>query len=198
MEIVLSALLGLGLSAAVGFRIFVPFFIASIAAYTGNLSLSESFTWIGSMPAMIMFGMATIIEIGAYYIPWLDNLLDTVATPIAVVAGTILTASTMFDLDPALKWPIAIIAGGGTAGLIHGLTSSVRLGSTATTGGVANPIVSTVETGGSILLSLLAIALPVLAIVLVVLFVIFFFRKAKKLGVKIFEKKSVIQTKQNT
>ncbi|MBT8196319.1 MAG: DUF4126 domain-containing protein [Bacteroidia bacterium] len=196
MEIVLSAFLGLGLSAAVGFRIFVPFFIASIAAYTGNLTLSESFTWIGSMPAMIMFGVATIFEIGAYYIPWLDNLLDTVSTPIAVIAGSILTASTMFELDPALKWPIAIIAGGGTAGLIHGLTSSVRLGSTATTGGIANPAVSTVETGGSILLSLLAIAVPVLAFVLVLVLILFLFKKAKKLGVALFRKKSTSITNQ--
>ena len=151
MDLLLGALLGLGLSAAVGFRIFVPFFIASIAAYTGNLTLSEGFNWIGSMPAMVMFGIATIFEIGAYYIPWFDNLLDSISTPIAVIAGSILTASTMFELDPSLKWPIAIIAGGGTAGLIHGLTSSVRLGSTATTGGLANPVFSTVETGSSIL-----------------------------------------------
>lgn len=194
MELLLSVLLGLSLSAAVGFRIFVPFFVASVAAYTGNLSLSESFTWIGGMPAMIMFGVATMFEIGAYYIPWLDNLLDAVATPIAVIAGSILTASTMFELEPALKWPIAIIAGGGTAGFIHGLTSSVRLGSTATTGGVANPAVSTIETGSSIVLSLLAIAVPVFAIVLVMVFIIFIFRKAKKMGVSLFSKKATSVT----
>lgn len=194
MELLLGALLGLGLSAAVGFRIFVPFFIASIAAYTGNLNLSEGFTWIGSMPALVMFGVATIVEIGAYYIPWFDNLLDSISAPVAVIAGSILTASTMFELEPALKWPIAIIAGGGTAGLIHGLTSSVRLGSTATTAGFANPVVSTVETGSSIILSILSLLVPIFTIVLVILIIFFSFRKLKRLKIKLFHKKSITNT----
>ena len=194
MELLLSALLGLGLSAAVGFRIFVPFFIASIAAYTGNLTISEGFLWLGSMPAVIMFGVATIFEIAAYYIPWFDNLLDSISTPIAVIAGSILAASTMFELDPLLKWPIAIIAGGGTAGLIHGLTSSVRLGSTAATGGLGNPVVSTVETGSSIILSLLSLVAPMIAMIIVILIVVFFLKKMKQLKIKLFQKKSITNT----
>ncbi|MFS8541738.1 MAG: DUF4126 domain-containing protein, partial [Tissierellales bacterium] len=114
-EILLSILMGIGLSAASGFRIFVPFLIISIASASGNLELSETFNWIGTTPALITFSIASVLEIGAYYIPWLDNLLDTIASPAAVIAGIILTASVVTDVSPLVKWVLAIIAGGGVA-----------------------------------------------------------------------------------
>lgn len=167
MEVLLSLCLGLGLSAACGFRVFVPLLIMGLAAHTGHIQLAESFTWMASTPALLAFGVATILEIGAYYIPWLDNLLDTVAVPAAVVAGIIVTASCITDMDPWFRWTLAAIGGGGSAGVVQVGTSVLRGASSVTTGGLANPLVSTAEAGGAMGLSLLSVALPLLAVIAV-------------------------------
>lgn len=177
MEVVLSILLGIGLSAACGFRVFVPLLIMSIAGYSGHLTLAESFSWIGTLPALIAFALATIIEIVGYYVPWLDNILDTIAFPAAVVAGTIVTASAIADMSPLLRYTLALIAGGGAAATVQGLTSIVRAGSTVTTGGIANPVVSTGEAVGSLLLSILAIVVPLIAGVIAIVIVVVAIRK---------------------
>lgn len=166
---VLSMLIGLGLAAACGFRIFVPLLVMSLASRTdvGLLTLGDSFAWIGSTPALIAFSAATILEIAGYYIPWVDNLLDTVATPTAVVAGILVTASAMGDTSPFLKWTLAVIAGGGTTATFQGITTVARHLSSFTTGGLGNPVLATAEAGSSALLAVLAITLPVLAILIV-------------------------------
>src|SRR5262245_64615754 len=87
MNALLSVLLGIGLSAACGFRVFVPFLFVGIAARTGHLTLGDSFQWMSGAPALVVFAVATVLEIGAYYIPWLDHALDVMSTPAAVVAG---------------------------------------------------------------------------------------------------------------
>ncbi len=177
METVLSIFLGVGLAAACGFRIFVPLLVMSIASLTGQLTLSSDFEWIATYPALAAFSIATIFEIAAYYIPWVDNLLDTIGVPAATVAGTIVMASAVSDMSPFLQWGLAIIVGGGVAGTVQGFTSITRIASTATTGGLGNPVVSTAEAGGSLVMSILAIALPVVAAVLVVVLMFFAFRK---------------------
>lgn len=163
MEWLLSVCLGLGLAAACGFRIFVPMLGMSIAAQAGHLDLSPDFEWIGSPAAVICFSVATAIEIIAYYIPWVDNALDSVATPAAVVAGTILTASVMTEMSPLMQWSVALIAGGGAAGIVQSGTVLLRGTSSVTTGGSANFMVSTAEWVGAAGTTLLAILLPVLA-----------------------------------
>jgi hypothetical protein len=163
MEWLFSICLGLGLSAACGFRIFVPMLGMSIAAQAGHLELSSGFEWIGTPAALICFSVATVLEIIAYYVPWLDNALDTIATPAAVVAGTILMASVVSDMSPLMQWSVALIAGGGAAGVVQTGTVLLRGASTATTGGTANFMVSTVEAVGATGTTLLAIVLPVLA-----------------------------------
>lgn len=173
MEAVLSIALGLGLAAACGFRIFVPLLVLSAASYSGHLTLSGSFDWIASTPALISLIVATVLEIGAYYIPWLDNLLDTVASPAAVVAGVVASASVITGMDPYLKWTLAVIAGGGIAGAVQLITTGTRGASLVTTAGFGNPFVSSAETGGSIVLSVLAVVAPLLAVGLVVLFMVF-------------------------
>ncbi|MEY2428257.1 MAG: hypothetical protein QOJ40_1142 [Verrucomicrobiota bacterium] len=177
MEILLTVCLGIGLSAACGFRVFVPMLIMSIASLSGHLSLAHGFEWIGSYPALISFSVATCLEIAGYYIPWLDHLLDTMATPAAIVAGTIVSASMVTDVSPLLKWTLAIIAGGGAAGMVQGTTVLVRGASGVTTGGLANPIVSTLELAGSIITSILALVAPVLVVFLIALFLFVFGRK---------------------
>ncbi len=180
MQELLGIFIGIGLSATCGFRIFVPLLGMSLAHHAGALSFSEGFNWIGSWPATIAFGIAMIVEIAAYYIPWLDNMLDTIATPAAIVAGTIATASMIGDVSPFLRWSLAIIAGGGIAGLIQGSSVMVRGVSTASTAGLANPAVSTGELVASVLGTLISIVLPSLAIIIVVVLVALIFRRMSR------------------
>jgi hypothetical protein len=161
METFLSILIGLGLSAACGFRVFIPFVVAGLAVRTGHLKFAEGFAWMGTDAALIAFGVAAAVEVAAYYIPWLDHALDLVATPAAMVAGAILSASMVTDLGPFLRWTLPLIAGGMAAGTVQGATVAGRTLSTATTGGVGNPMVATMEWGGALAVSVLAIAMPV-------------------------------------
>lgn len=167
VDTILSIFLGIGLSASVGFRVFLPLFALSLAAYFNVWELNESWLWIGSKTAIITLGIATIVEIAAYYIPIVDNFLDSIAIPLATIAGTAVMVSTVADLSPVITWALAIIAGGGTAAAIKTSASTTRLGSTVSTAGFGNPIVSTIETGSSIVMSIVSIFLPILAIVLV-------------------------------
>ena len=169
METFFSILIGLGLSAACGFRVFVPLLVMSLAsrAEVGRLVLGDGFAWIGSDTALIAFSAATLLEIAGYYIPWVDNLLDAVATPTAIIAGILVSASALTDVSPFLKWSLAILAGGGTTAMVQGRTATARQVSSFTTGGLGNPLVATIEAGGSAILAVLAITLPVLAILLV-------------------------------
>ncbi len=171
-DLALSIVLGVALAAATGFRVFLPMLIVSGAAYTGHLHLDESFAWLGSLSALIMLSVAAVAEVLAYYIPVVDNLLDTVATPAAFVAGTIVSAAVMIDAPPMVKWTAAVIAGGGVAGLTQGLTGILRAHSTVLTGGLGNSVIATAELGGAVLISFLALAAPVAAIALVVLFLL--------------------------
>lgn len=173
METALSIALGLGLAAACGFRVFVPLLVISAASYSGHLSLASSFDWIASTPVLITLVAATVLEIAAYYVPWVDHLLDTIASPAAVIAGVVASASVFSGMDPYLKWTLAIIAGGGLAGAVQLVTTGTRGVSTLTTAGFGNPIVSTAETGGSLVLSIAAIIAPLVALGLVIVFLAF-------------------------
>jgi hypothetical protein len=171
MDAALAVIVGIGLAASCGFRVFVPLLIASTAANAGYLDVGEGFNWIGSWPAMIAFAVAAIIEIGAFYIPWLDNLLDMVASPIAVVAGAILFAAVAVDLGPFLRWSLAIIAGGGSAAVVQGGTVLTRAASTGATAGLANFVVSTFETASGLVFSILSIVVPILALFLLIVLI---------------------------
>jgi len=181
IETILSIFLGIGLSASVGFRVFLPLFALSLATYFGKWDLNESWLWLGSATAVITFGIATLVEIIAYYIPVIDNLLDTIAIPLATIAGTAVMVSTVADLSPVVTWALAIIAGGGTAAAVKSSASATRLGSTVSTAGIGNPVVTTVETGTSIIMSIVSIFLPLLAVVLVVFIFYILYRFYKKL-----------------
>jgi hypothetical protein len=181
MEALVSLALGVALAAAVGLRIFVPLLVVSVAAYFGKIHVAPSFAWLGTVPAMAMLGVAAVVEIAAYYMPGVDNLLDAIATPVAIGAGTMMVAAPLWDMPPLLKWTAAVIAGGGAAGLTHGVTSLLRAKSTLATGGLANPLVATTELGGALGLSLLALALPVLALLLVVVMVLAIFWMLRRL-----------------
>lgn len=170
VETFLSICLGVGLSAACGFRVFVPLLCLSVAAHFGadHVHLAKSFAWIGSYPAMIAFAVATLIEIAAYYIPWLDNALDAAAIPIATAAGIFVTASVVADIDPFWRWTLAVIAGGGIAASTQLATTKARIASSVTTAGLGNPILATAEGISSTVLSVLAVVWPVVALVFVI------------------------------
>jgi len=188
-SIIVAVCLGASLAAATGFRLFVPCLVASVAAKYGFIHLSQGWEWIGSWPALITFASATLLEIAAYYIPWIDNALDSIAMPSAPVVGTLLTIAVLpRDVAPVAKWTLAIIAGGGAAMAVQSKTTVLRGLSTAVTGGLANPVIATVEAVAAVLLSVLAIFLPiaaaVVAIIGVLLLWIVFFRTAHTLRKK--------------
>jgi hypothetical protein len=168
METLLAVALGLALAAACGFRIFVPLLVVGAAEAAGYLTLAPKFAWIGTTPALVVLGVATVAEVAAYHVPWLDHLLDTIASPAAVVAGIVVTASVVTDMDPMWRWTLAVIAGGGLAGAVQGSTVLVRAASTAATGGLANPVVATGELAGAVAVSILALLVPVFALVAVI------------------------------
>jgi hypothetical protein len=181
IDLLLSIALGIGLAAAVGFRVFLPMLVMSVAAYTGHLTLSSGFAWLATPAALVMLCIAALLEILAYYIPGVDNLLDALATPAALIAGTVVSAAVMTDLPPIVKWTTAVIAGGGAAGLTQGLTSLLRAKSTLTTAGLGNHLIATGEIGGALLLALLALAAPLLAVGVVALFCWLAVRVARRL-----------------
>lgn len=168
VDTIASVFAGVALAAACGFRVFVPLLVLSIASTLGAIPLADDFSWLASMPALIALATATIMEIAAYYIPWLDHALDVVATPAAILAGVITTAAVVADLSPVLRWALAIVGGGGVAGAVQGGTVLLRLKSGVLTAGVGNPIVSTGETASSTVTSVLAVVMPVIAFFLVV------------------------------
>ncbi len=184
-ETVISLFLGVGLAASAGFRVFLPLFALSLAAYFNVWDLNDSWEWIGSLAAVLTLGVATLVEIFAYFIPWVDNALDAISLPLAAIAGTAVMVSTVADLDPVVTWSLAIIAGGGTASAIKGANATGRLTSTATTGGLANPLVSTVETGTAAVVSVASIFFPMVAAVLVIIILVIIFRIYRKLRPRI-------------
>ncbi len=179
-EILLTLALGIGLSAACGFRIFVPFLVMSIAAQAGYLELNSGWEWIGSLPALVAFTIASLLEIVAYYVPWLDNFLDSIATPAAVIAGVVATASVVSGMSPLLTWTLAAIAGGGAAGIIQSGTVLLRGMSSMTTLGMGNFAVASSEFAGSVALSILALFMPWLTLALVVVLVVWLWRTLRR------------------
>jgi len=122
-----------------------------------------------TMPVVIALGTAVVLEIGAYYIPILDNFLDTVSAPAAVVAGAIVSASMFTDMSPLMTWSLALIAGGGIAGVVHVASALIRGGSSVLTAGLGNPVVATAELGGAVATSLLSLIMPGLALLVILI-----------------------------
>lgn len=171
----MSIMIGVALSATCGFRVFVPLLAVNIGTRALDadgqplIELAGGFDWLSSDIALVVFLVATLFEIGGYYIPWIDNLLDTIASPASIVAGTVITASFVTGMDPWLQWLLGVIAGGGAAGAVQATTVVARAGSTVTTGGLGNPIVASVETSGAFLGAALSIVAVKFAIVVFVL-----------------------------
>lgn len=167
LQLLISVAIGLGLAAACGFRVFLPLFLISLMSHLGFLGLAGTFEWMASWPALIAFGTATLLEVAAYYVPFVDNLLDTVATPAAILAGALAMMTQVGDHNPLLAYSFAAVAGAGAAGAVQGLTTVTRHVSSFATAGFGNPIVATTEAALSTVLSLAAIFVPLLALLVV-------------------------------
>jgi Domain of unknown function (DUF4126) len=178
LEPLIGIALGIGLAAATGFRIFIPLLIAGLAARFDIVPLGDSFQWLESTPALLTLGTAAVLETLAYYVPGVDHALDVLAGPATLAAGVVASAAVMADVPPAVMWPVAVIAGGGAAGLTKGSTALLRAKSGVATGGLANPVISTVETVGATGLAVMAIVVPVLCFVAVVALLYWAARKA--------------------
>tara|TARA_B100001750_G_C15460345_1_gene573903 strand:- start:373 stop:960 length:588 start_codon:yes stop_codon:yes gene_type:complete len=170
--IVIAAFMGISLAAASGFRVFLPPFLMSLAVKVNLIDIDlvgSQFEFFTSTPAIIILGIATVAEFAAYYTPWIDNILDTIATPAAVLAGIGVTAISLEGSEPIIQWAIAVIAGGGMSAIIQTATVATRGISSTFTLGVANPVVATSENIASVALTIIAILFPILAIVFAVL-----------------------------
>ena len=167
LDTIIEVMLGISISAAVGFRVFVPLLVLSAAAVLGHIDLPTDLDWVETPQALGVFATACLLEVGGYYIPWFDHLLDIVSTPAAIIAGTVVTASLAPEMNPLVQWTLALVAGGGTAGLTKGLMNLLRGTSTAASGGLTNPILATIELVIATALSVLAVSLPLVAGVVV-------------------------------
>ena len=180
-ESVVAVALGIGLAASAGFRVFVPMLVASVAAHLGILPVQEGFGWLASWPAMVCFGTATVAEIVAYYVPFVDNLLDSITTPMAVGAGALLMTSVLPIDSGMLKWSTGFIVGGGIAATVQGGSVLLRLLSSGITGGTGNSAVTTGEGVAAFGTSILSLVIPVVvAVVVLVLITILIVRFRKR------------------
>ena len=192
-EIITAVAIGIGLSASCGFRVFVPLLVASIAAKMNIFVVNEGFQWLSSWPAIISFGTATVAEILAYYIPFIDNLLDTITSPLAVVGGTLLLTSVIPVDNEFLKWAIGFLFGGGAAATVQGGTVLTRLASTKLTAGIGNPVLATGEHVAAFGSSVLTLIIPLIIAALILLLIVYFI---SKYGGLIFRKKALETNRQ--
>ena len=177
----ISAFIGIGLAAATGFRVFLPMFAVSLASYMGWIPMNENFEWLAGLPTLITTGIATVVEILAYYIPYVDHLLDTLSVPLATVAGSVMFASQFADIGTFPQWALALIAGGGTAAAISSGFAGTRAASTATTGGLGNSVVATTETAGAGIMSVLAMTAPLIAFIAAIILIVVVIVMGRKL-----------------
>ncbi len=188
VETISAVALGIGLSASAGFRVFIPLLVAGIASHFGILSLGESFAWMGSIPALICFGVASVAEVLAYYVPFVDNLLDSIATPLSVGAGTLLMTSVFPADNEWMKWVMGFVVGGGAAATIQSGSAITRLMSTKFTAGAGNPVVSTTEGVAATGFSIMSLITPILVALLLVVFIVVILRLVYR---KLLKKKKV-------
>lgn len=184
LETLFGIALGIGLAAATGFRVFLPLLIAGLAARAGYVPLIDSFEWLQSTPALIALGTAAGLETLAFYVPGVDHVLDVLAGPLAVIAGVVASASVMVDLPAEVRWPIAIIAGGGIAGMTKTTAAIIRAKSAALTGGLGNPVVSTAETAGAATISILAIIAPIVCVVAAIALCVWLIRRWRRRSIR--------------
>ena len=179
VEWLIAVAIGIALAAATGFRVFLPLLVAGLAAHWGALPLSDGFRWLATPEALIALASASVVETVAYYIPGVDHLLDLLAGPAAIVAGVVASASVMVDMPPGIVWPVAIIGGGGMAAVTKLSSAVLRAKTGIATLGAGNPIVSTGETMGAIVIALAAVFVPVVCLIVLVVTLVWVRRRRR-------------------
>ena len=182
LQAILGASMGIGLAAASGFRVFLPPFLMSLWLRFGFLSLEiegSEFDFIYSDLCVIMLGVASASEILAYKIPFLDNALDAIATPLAGLAGVAVMAVSLEGLDPSIQWGVAVIAGGGASLGIQSATVAGRGISSVLTLGIGNPLFSITEDKASLFLVLIALVAPLIALMMTLCLIVYFLKRNK-------------------
>ena len=186
VTIIMATLMGISLAAASGFRVFLPPFLLSLAARFNVVwfldidLLGTQFEFFTSTLSIVVLGIATVAEFAAFYAPWVDSVLDTIATPASIVAGVAMTAIVLEGNDPIIQWTIAIVAGGGVAATIQSATVATRGLSSTFTFGLGNSAVATGENVASVALTLIAILIPFLSALFVLLVVALLLRMKRK------------------
>ena len=186
VTIIMATLMGISLAAASGFRVFLPPFLLSLAARFNVVwfldidLLGTQFEFFTSTLSIVVLGIATVAEFAAFYAPWVDSVLDTIATPASIVAGIAMTAIVLEGNDPIIQWTIAIVAGGGVAATIQSATVATRGLSSTFTFGLGNSAVATGENVASVALTLIAILIPFLSALFVLLIVALLLRMKRK------------------
>jgi hypothetical protein len=180
LSLVVALATGMGLAAASGFRVFLPMLGMGLALRTGYVQAGPEWAWLAEPVTLMVLVVAAVAEVGAYFIPWLDNALDTVATPAAVIAGTVLTALTLGDAPAILQWALAIVAGGGTAGVVQVGSVVTRAASLGTTGGLGNPIVALGEILLSTIFTVLSLVVPFVALGVLVFAVVWWMHRRRR------------------
>ncbi len=186
VTIIMATLMGISLAAASGFRVFLPPFLLSLAARLNVVwfldidLIGTQFEFFTSTLSIVVLGIATVAEFAAFYAPWIDNALDTIATPASIMAGVAMTAIVLEGNDPIIQWAIAIVAGGGVAATIQSATVATRGLSSTFTFGLGNSAVATGENVASVALTLIAILIPFLSALFVLLIVALLLRMKRK------------------
>jgi len=181
-SILTNIAMGIALSACAGFRVFIPMLAGALAGHFNIISLPADMQWLSSWPAIACFGTAAIAEVGAYYIPFVDNLLDTIATPLSIGAGTVLASSILpiAGQEPLVRWGIGLLAGGSVAGTIQMGTGLLRLFSSKATLGTGNAVVATTENAAAISVTTLSFFIPVIVAVLLIALIVWIIVKLTK------------------
>lgn len=180
LQVLIAASTGLGLAAASGFRVFLPPFLMAVWLRLGFLDVNiegSEFEAFSSDVSILLLGVASLSEIMAYKIPWMDNMLDSLATPLAGLAGIYLVAVSLEGADPSVQWALAIIAGGGSSLSIQSATVAGRGLSSMFTLGMANPFFSLIEDIASVLLIFIALLAPLAALFASVILIFVIFRR---------------------
>lgn len=174
---IFAFILGIGLAAACGFRVFVPLLLTNVASLLGYYHFDSHLVFMGTWLAFGILSTATVAEIAAYYIPWLDNILDQIALPASAIAGTLLATNYVQIDNELLRWGIGAMVGGGTASVIQTGTTAVRLASTTTTGGFGNGFISTIENFLAVFITFFSIVLPIATAVFAIFIIVFFLKR---------------------
>jgi len=179
MDMLFAICVGIGLSAACGFRVFMPMLVLSAATKFGGVHLNPNFEWLGSWTALAAFASATVLEAGSYYVPWVAHAVSVAAVPAAVLAGTLATAAQIDGIHPLAQWSSSLLVGGGIAGGVQMLNIGARAASTITTAGIGNPIVSLGQGLMAFVLAVTAVVAPLFIVLLIVAIVTVIIRRRR-------------------